>query len=80
MRCKCLTSLPIPPAKYGYEYVYRSLHERFGMRIHVSRWKYRMYDTVPEIQDALTPDATETWIHACDWRVRFQEIFPSLSL
>lgn len=28
-----------------------------------------MYDTVPEIQDALTPDATETWIHACDWRV-----------
>lgn len=57
------------PAKYGYEYVYRSLHERFGMRIHVSRWKYRMYDTVPEIQDALTPDATETWIHACDWRM-----------
>ncbi|KAK7067353.1 Protein artemis [Halocaridina rubra] len=56
------------PAKYGYEYVYRSLHERFGMRVHVSRWKYRMYDTVPEIQDALTPDATETWIHACDWR------------
>ncbi|XP_063604949.1 protein artemis-like [Penaeus indicus] len=58
------------PAKYGYEYVYRSLHERFGMRVHVSRWKYRMYDTVPEIQDALTPDATETWIHACDWRMR----------
>ncbi|XP_045603958.1 protein artemis isoform X2 [Procambarus clarkii] len=57
------------PAKYGYEYVYRSLHERFGMRVHVSRWKYRMYDTVPEIQDALTPDATETWIHACDWRM-----------
>lgn len=56
-------------AKYGYEYVYRNLHERFGMRVHVSRWKYRMYDTVPEIQDALTPDATETWIHACDWRV-----------
>lgn len=57
------------PAKYGYEYVYRSLHERFGMRVHVSRWKYRMYHTVPEIQDALTPDATETWIHACDWRM-----------
>lgn len=57
------------PAKYGYEYVYRSLHERFGMRVHVSRWKYRMYDTVPEIQDALTPDATETWVHACDWTI-----------
>ncbi|XP_076040079.1 protein artemis-like isoform X2 [Oratosquilla oratoria] len=57
------------PAKYGYEYVYRSLHEQFGMRVHVSRWKYRMYDTVPDIQDALTPDATETWIHACDWRM-----------
>ena len=28
-----------------------------------------MYDTVPEIQDTLTTDATETWIHACDWRV-----------
>ncbi|KAK4318202.1 hypothetical protein Pmani_010779 [Petrolisthes manimaculis] len=61
------------PAKYGYEYVYRNLHERFGMRVHVSRWKYRMYDTVPEIQDALTPDATETWIHACDWRINEME-------
>ncbi|MCL4105213.1 UNVERIFIED_CONTAM: hypothetical protein GTU68_055344 [Idotea baltica] len=57
------------PAKYGYEYIYRSLHDRFGMKIHVSRWKYRMYDTVPEIQDVLTLDATMTWIHACEYRV-----------
>ena len=40
------------------------------MRVHVNRWKHRMYDTVPDIQDTLTTDATETWIHACDWRVK----------
>ncbi|KAB7494075.1 Protein artemis [Armadillidium nasatum] len=28
------------PAKYGYEFIYRSLHDRFGMKIHVSRWIY----------------------------------------
>ena len=62
----------VSTARYGYEFLFRGIHDRFGMKIHVSRWKYRMYASVPEILDLLTLDATETWIHACDWRVRLE--------
>lgn len=53
------------PARYGSEFLYMECARQTGMKIHVNRAEYEKYRFIPEMDDAVTDNATGTRIHAC---------------
>ncbi|CAF1055581.1 unnamed protein product [Didymodactylos carnosus] len=52
-------------ARVGYEYIYEQIYQRFKQKIHVEHHQYELYDCLPNVQQCLTTDPTETCLHAC---------------
>ncbi|UJR27594.1 hypothetical protein I4U23_008875 [Adineta vaga] len=52
-------------ARVGYEYIYISLYQHFGIPIHVNSEQYHLYNCLPQVQQALTIDGQRTRLHAC---------------
>jgi DNA cross-link repair 1C protein len=52
-------------ARVGYEYIYISLYQHFRLLIHVNSEQYHLYDCLPQVQQALTINASSTRLHAC---------------
>ena len=52
-------------ARVGYEYIYISLYQHFGILIHVNPEQYHLYNCLPQVQQALTIDGSSTRLHAC---------------
>ncbi|CAF1317285.1 unnamed protein product [Adineta steineri] len=52
-------------ARVGYEYIYISLNQHFGIPIHVHSEQYHLYDCLPQVQRVLTTDGNKTRLHAC---------------
>jgi DNA cross-link repair 1C protein len=52
-------------ARVGYEYIYTSLYQHFGILIHVNPEQYQLYNCLPQVQQALTIEGDRTRLHAC---------------
>ncbi|XP_043212033.1 protein artemis-like [Amphibalanus amphitrite] len=52
-------------ARYGYEHIFRRLHEATGMRVHVDAEKIQLYERLPDIARCVTSCASETRLHSC---------------
>ena len=52
------------PARYGYEQVFRRLHESTGMRVHVTSENSQLYERLPDISRCVTPHADQTRLHS----------------
>lgn len=54
-------------ARFGYEYLFRSLWQRFAMPVHVNDAdRYAMYQFIPDLDSCVTIDNSRTTrIHAC---------------
>ena len=52
-------------ARVGYEYIYTSLYQHFGILIHVNPEQYHLYNCLPQVQQALTIEGNRTRLHAC---------------
>lgn len=52
-------------ARVGYEYIYISLYNHFGVSIHVNPEQYHLYDYLPQVQQTLTTVGSGTKLHAC---------------
>ncbi|XP_077977647.1 protein artemis-like [Glandiceps talaboti] len=55
-------------AKYGYEYLFVELSQRFNCKVHVSDIHYSYYSKVKNVSHHLTTDGNATRIHACRWK------------
>ncbi|GFN88879.1 protein artemis [Plakobranchus ocellatus] len=53
------------PARYGYEYLFKEIATRLGMKIHVSDYKFAVYEQIPDLSGLFTADPAEARIHAC---------------
>lgn len=52
-------------ARYGYEYLFKTIAERFGASIHVNASELQKYKYFPELDGCFTASATNSRIHAC---------------
>lgn len=61
-------------ARIGYEYVYQTIYQKTGFRVHVNDLIYKIYDKLPQVQEALTRDPYETPIHCCIYENRKRDL------
>lgn len=53
-------------ARFGSEFLFMELFKKFGLKVHVSQFKYEIYKSIPELRRLITLNPLDTQIHACD--------------
>lgn len=53
---------------FGAEFIFVEVYEKLKVKVHATQFKHDVYQTVPEIQNAITSD-TQSSIHACDTNI-----------